>query len=145
MISARDREKAITLIEEAVQNGARRELACKEMGIDERTYFRWKALQKQTGSCQDRRPEAERPEPANKLTAEERQRILETINEPDYASRPPAEIVPSLADKGLYIGSESTFYRVMREANMQNRRGRADTPNRHRPTTYSADGPNQVS
>ena len=38
---------------------------------------------------------------------------------------PPCEIVPALADEGIYIASESTFYRVLREARMQNHRGRA--------------------
>ena len=144
MISAPDRENAIQLIDEAVGNGARRGKACQELGIDERTYFRWKAKRNQTGGCKDGRPDAEHPAPANKLSGEERETILATVNKAEYASMPPTEIVPDLADKGIYIGSESTFYRVLREAKMQNHRGRADSPNRHRPTTYSADGPNQV-
>jgi putative transposase len=44
-----------------------------------------------------------------------RQKIIETCNSLEYASMPPCEIVPALADKGIYIASESTFYRVLRE------------------------------
>ena len=54
--------------------------------------------------------------------------MLETVNKPEYASMPPCEIVPSLADKGVYIASESTFYRILREEKMQNHRGRAAEP-----------------
>ena len=144
MISAPDREKAVELIGEAVRHGARRIRACAEIGINERTYFRWKDRKGRTGDYKDGRADAERPEPANKLSAQERKVILDTVNKEEYASLPPAEIVPDLADKGIYIGSESTIYRVLREEKMQHHRGRADSPNRHRPTTYSADAPNQV-
>ncbi|MCU7879973.1 MAG: hypothetical protein KZQ66_15685 [Candidatus Thiodiazotropha sp. (ex Lucinoma aequizonata)] len=47
----------------------------------------------------DGRPDAERPEPANKLKPEERQQILETCNEEAYRSLPPSQMVPALADK----------------------------------------------
>ncbi len=144
MISTSDREEALKLIREAVTNGASLEKACQELGIHERTYFRWVKDQKETGTSKDKRPEAERPEPANKLSAEERKKIIETVNQPEFASKPPCEIVPSLADQGIYLGSESTFYRVMHEEKMQNHRGRSDAPDRYRPTTYSAEAPNEV-
>lgn len=72
------------------------------------------------------------------------ERIINTCNEPRYASMPPCEIVPVLADEGIYIATESTFYRVLREAKMQNHRGRASEGNRHKPTSYTATAPNQV-
>lgn len=115
MISEPDRSKAIELIDEAHASGARLSKACEELGITERTYYRWVDLQKEHGSYEDRRPHAEHPEPANKLSPEERQQILDTVNDPKYASMPPCEIVPALADEGVYIASESTFYRVLRE------------------------------
>lgn len=48
-------------------------------------------------------------------TAEARNQIIEVYNQPKYVSEAPFEIVPDLADKGTYIASESTFYRVLRE------------------------------
>jgi len=63
----------------------------------------------------DERPTAKRPAPSNKLSEEERSVILETCNSTEFASYPPGYIVPTLADDGLYIGSESTFYRVLKE------------------------------
>ena len=56
----------------------------------------------------------------------------------------PCEIVPALADEGIYIASESTFYRVLREEKMLNHRGRSEAPKHNRPSTYSATAPNQV-
>ena len=57
---------------------------------------------------------------------------------------PPCEIVPALADKGIYMASESTFYRVLREEKMLNHRGRSEAPKRNYPATYSATASNQV-
>ena len=144
MISEPDRSKAIELIDEAHASGARLSKACEELGITERTYYRWINLQKEHGSYEDRRPYAERPEPINKLSPEERQQVLDTVNDPKYASMPPCEIVPALADEGIYIASESTFYRILREEKMQNHRGRAEEP-QHRPiSSHEATAPNQV-
>ena len=144
MISASDRKNAVMLIDEAVASGASLAKACDELGIKERTYYRWIRLKKETGSYDDLRPNAERKAPANKLSAEERQAVMKTVNKPEYASMPPCELVPALADEGIYIGSESTIYRILREEKMQNHRGRSETPKRNHPTTYSADAPNQV-
>jgi transposase InsO family protein len=58
---------------------------------------------------------------------------------------PPARIVPMLADEGVYIASESTFARVLREHGQMTRRGRARTPSSARPpTTHVATAPRQV-
>ena len=48
--------------------------------------------------------------PANRLSAHERQAILTLVNQPAFADRPPSQIVPALADQGMYLASESTFY-----------------------------------
>ena len=58
---------------------------------------------------------------------------------------PPCQIVPALADEGIYIASESTFYRILHEEKMQNHRGRSQEPGKHgKPTSYCATGPDQV-
>lgn len=144
MISASDRENAVQLIEEAVESGASCEKACEKLGITERTYYRWKKRKGETQSYEDGRPTAIHPKPSNKIPEETRRQIIDTCNSAEYASMPPCEIVPSLADKGIYIASESTFYRVLREEKMLNHRGRSEAPKHNRPATYSADAPNQV-
>lgn len=120
MTSADDRIYALTLISEAVASGARLAPACAVLQISARTHQRWSR-----DSAGDRRPEAVHPAPANKLRDEERERILAVCHQPEYASHAPASIVPALADKGEYLGSESTFYRVLEEHDERHHRGRA--------------------
>lgn len=144
MISASDRSKAIELIDEAVESGARLFRACEELGINKRTYRRWVSKLKGTGTAADSRPISVHPEPANKLTKEERKKILETVNSEEYKDMPPCEIVPSLADKGEYIGSESTIYRILREEKQLAHRGRTEAPHKRVITTHEATDKNQV-
>ncbi len=72
----------------------------------------------------DQRPGASRRTPGNKLSETERLRILDVCNSPEFASLSPNIIVPTLADRGVYIASESTFYRVLNLANQLIRRTR---------------------
>ena len=65
---------------------------------------------------------------SHRLTEVERQRILMTCNQPEFASLPPGQIVPDLADRGLYIGSERSFCRVLHAHGQDHRRGRARLP-----------------
>jgi transposase InsO family protein len=82
---------------------------------------------------------------SHRLTEEERQRILLTCNQPEFAALPPGQIVPILADRGLYIGSERSFYRVLHAHGQAHRRGRARPPQEPRPVPrLRSDGPNQV-
>ena len=70
---------------------------------------------------------------------------METCNSPQFASLPPSRIVPKLADAGVYIASESSFYRVLRERGQNHRRGRAHRPGRSRPpASFQAKGPCEV-
>ena len=144
MINVSDRSKAITLIDEAVTSGSSLSSACEELGLTERTYYRWMKLYRTTGSFADRRQTAERPEPANKLTEEERKNILQVVNSPKFKSSAPCEIVPVLADQGVYLASESTIYRILRDNAMQNHRGRTAESKPRPISTHCATGPNQV-
>lgn len=141
MISLEDRSLAIELIDEAVTSGAREEKACEVLQISHRTLFRWRS---DKTPKEDQRPYAKRPEPKNKLSSEERTRIVKVANSPEYKSLPPSQIVPALADKGEYIASESTMYRVLKENDMQHHRGNTRKPIKRDISTHSADGPNQV-
>jgi len=97
------------------------------------------------GVREDARPNAKRDAPANKFSTQERQAVLDVCNQPEFAHLPPGQIVPILADRGEYIGSESTFYRALHEAEQQHHRGRSKAPqSRCKPTSYCATAPNQV-
>jgi putative transposase len=112
------------------------------VGISARTYERWYVGGEITV---DKRPTAERPEPSNKLTPEEYKSVLNVLSLPEYADLPPSQVVPSLADKGMYIASESTMYRILRAEKLQNHRGYSKPPERKRyPQTHIAKAPNEV-
>lgn len=113
------------------------------MDISERTLKRWRSADGRV--TEDRRPDAERVEQPHKLTQAEELAILSACNQPQYRSSPPSQIVPSLADKGVYLASESSFYRVLKKHQQQNYRGRMKPPRKvPEPTSFTATGPNQV-
>jgi len=131
---------AVSLIHEAVEAGARKKKACEVLEVNVRTMQRWE----RDGGLEDRRKGTAR-RVANKLSEAEKKEILEVCNEPCFRSLPPSQIVPALADEGRYLASESSFYRVLREADQVHRRGRASTPREvARPRGYKAVAPNQV-
>lgn len=71
--------------------------------------------------------------------------MLEVSNNREFGSLPPGQIVPALADQGIYLASESTFYRIMHEKGQQNHRGRSSKPSQPKqPTTHCAYGPDQI-
>lgn len=135
------RKLFVSLIKEANQNGARLIPACKVVGISKRTYERWT---NEANVLADKRTTTIRPVPANKLSDDERQVVIDTVNSPEFNSLPPSTIVPKLADKGKYIGSESTIYRILRENKQLKHRGRSKEPQKQLPTTHIAKAPNEV-
>lgn len=146
MILPESRQMAIDLIEESCDAGARIAPACEILGLTCRTLRRWKEQLKTQNSLEDGRQDvAQRPAPANKLRPEEVERILEVANSPEYASLPPTQIVPRLADGGVYIASESSFYRVLKVHGQNNRRGKAHKPKLvPKPQGFKATASNQV-
>ena len=125
------------LIDEAIAAGARQYKACEILGID---LQRWR----RKGIGEDGRA-GPRTSPANKLSAKERDQIIEVVNSSEYRDLSPKQIVPKLADKGVYLASEATIYRLLRDANLQKYRESSRAPRkRHRPEELQATGPNQV-
>ena len=143
MIGLEDRQALAQDIDTAHAAGARLQRACEVSGIDVRTLHRWKAREGLTSG--DGRPQAVRPSPSHALSPAERAALLAVANEPRFASVPPARIVPMLADEGVYLGSESSMARVLREHGQNAHRGRAKQPKASRPpTTHIATAPGQV-
>lgn len=132
----------VKYIQEAIEEGSRLEPACNEADICLRTYRRWLKDGKVKA---DQRPDAIRLEPANKLTEAEREAIVSTCNQPEYASKPPSQIVPKLADLGIYLGSESSFYRILHDHSQVQHRGQSQERKKHpAPSSFTATAENQV-
>lgn len=137
-ISIEDRQQTILLIAEACKSGARKHQACDLIGISTRSIERWN-----NKGLEDQRKNREFT-PANKLNEKERQEILHVSNTTEFKDLPPSQIVPTLADKGIYIASESSFYRVLKEEKQLAHRGKAKARTHKKPGSYLATGPNQV-
>ncbi len=110
------------------------------MDLSIRIVARW---EKQEG-LRDKRKTADRLAPKNKLTEEERKMILTKANSEQYCDLPPSKIVLLLADEGIYIASESSFYRVLREEKQLTHRQATKVAKRHKPRECVAYKANQV-
>lgn len=116
------------LLAEAVGAGARRWRACEVLGLSVRTVERW-------GESDEDSRRGPNHVPANRLSDVERRRAIEVMTSPEFRDQSPKQIVPSLATRGVYVASEATLYRILHDAGMPHRRGRARAP-MSRPTEY---------
>lgn len=126
-------------LREAVSAGARRGEAAKVLGISLRQLQRW--------SRHPDRPDARkgsRRKVGHALTSDERNRVVEIANSPEFCDLSPRRIVPALADKGIYIASESTIYRILRLHNCMTHRQRWKSPSKREKPMLVAKKPNQV-
>lgn len=131
----------LQLVDEAVRSGARQSKACEVLAFPPRTLQRWREQGPDGG--EDRR-RGSNSAPKNKLSEEERQNVLDVMNSEEMRNLSPRQIVPRLADRGEYVASESTMYRVLEEEGQNNRRGHAKAPANKKPPQLVATGPEQV-
>lgn len=131
----------LEIVDEAVASGARLSRACQVIELPARTLQRWRIHGPQGG--QDGRHGPTTP-PANKLSAQEYQQVLNTVNSDPYRNLPPKQIVPRLADQGKYIASESTIYRILEAEGLNAHRQRSKPATQHRPAERIATGPCQL-
>lgn len=141
MTTLTQRSQVISLVSDAVASGARQDRACGAISLSERTLQRW-----QRDQCRgDQRPMRVQA-PKNRLSASEHQALLAVANSDEFAHLAPSQIVPRLADRGEYIASESSFYRVLRAASQLQHRG-PERPRQQRiakPRALCATAPNQL-
>lgn len=130
----------LALVDEAMAAGARQQRACDCLGVSCRMLQRWRH---QPDGGEDRRRGPKRT-PANKLSEVERARVLELANSPEYRDLSPKQIVPLLADKDVYVASESSFYRILRDADQLAHREPSRPRRHHKPREYRARGPLEV-
>ena len=83
--------------------------------------------------------------PHNKLTDTERAAIMAVMNSQEFKDLPPSQMVPRLADQGRYLGSESTFQRLLRHHHQHTHRRLERAPQRrHKPKAHIATHINQL-
>jgi len=128
----------MALIREAVQQGARKRAACAVLGLSLRTVQRW-----EREGLADRR-KGSRARPANRLSEEERAAVLARLNSAEFAGESPNQVVPKLADRGEYLASQASMYRILREEQLLAHRQRSAPVRRHERTPLEATEPNQI-
>ncbi|NDF13387.1 MAG: transposase [Proteobacteria bacterium] len=122
-----------------MSEGTRLKKACERMGVSARTLQRWlKPATEEDRRCGPRKP------PANRLTEAERKQMLTVASSKEFRNLSPKQIVPRLADRGQYIASESSFYRLLREKKQLAHRGKAKVATPRPKPQFVAQKPNQV-
>jgi putative transposase len=116
--------------------------ACRAAGVAQASWYR----RHRTAPAAPRPasvPHRDRPQP-RALSAAERAAILDILHSSRFADLAPAEVWAILLDEGTYLGSQSTFYRLLRAAGeTRERRRQATHPAAVKPELTAA-GPNQV-
>jgi len=110
---------------------------CHALGLARATVYRWI-------SPPAPKPTRERPSPARALTPAERQAVLDTLHDERFSDRSPIEVHASLLEKGRYLCSPRTMYRILADcAEVRERRDQLRHPNYTKPELI-ATAPNQV-
>jgi putative transposase len=117
--------------------------ACTAAGRPRATHYRRHRLS----------PGRERPVPVahvdraqpSALSTLERADILSVLHSERFCDAAPAQVWATLLDEGIYLGSQSTFYRLLRtvHGDVRERRSQATHPAKVKPELV-AHGPNQV-
>jgi len=116
--------------------------ACEAVGAAQAGYYR----RHRTSPAPARPvpvPHRDRAQP-RALSAAEQQAILDHLHSDRFADLAPAEVWAILLDEGIYLGSVSTFYRLLRRAGeSQERRAQATHPATVKPELVATE-PNAV-
>jgi putative transposase len=128
-------------VDQALVSGARLCAICDQTKIAARTLQRWRLRGEGGGHDLRRGPKSP---PRNALSKEEVANVLAVANSPENRDLSPRQIVPRLADEGIYIASESTFYRVLEKHGQNSHRGPTKPRTSERPAQRVATGPGQL-
>jgi transposase InsO family protein len=140
MTTLTQRSQVIVWVGDAIAAGARQECACSAISLSARTLQRW---QRDQSRCDQRPTRVQTPK--NQLSEPERQSLLTVANSNEFGHLAPSQIVPRLADRGQYIASESTFYRVLKAHNqLQHRSAERPRQQRNKPRALCATTPNEL-
>jgi putative transposase len=130
----------LAAIAEAQSSGAGLAPACRVVGISARTIERWRAQpDADDGRC------GPRHRPHNALSAVEEAQVVSVLTSSRYSGLSPKQLVPQLADEGLYLASESTMYRVQRRHGLRTKKTATSRTHVTRAcAVHRATRPNQV-
>lgn len=113
--------------------------ACAAMGIPSATIYRHRARRNGPPLVPRRQPS-----PRRALASQERQEVLDVLHSEEFMDKPPQEVYATLLDRGQYLCSIRTMYRLL-DANQEvrERRNQLSHPSFQKPELL-ATAPNQV-
>jgi len=108
--------------------------ACGALGVARSSYYRWR----------NPTPRPARVPSHRALSEDEREAVLELLNEERFADQAPGQVFAALLDEGRYLCSERTMYRILAEnRQVRERRAQLRHPQYAAPELL-ATGPNQL-
>jgi putative transposase len=132
-------EDARTAALEKLSGVVGRVKACAALGVNRATWYRHHRK-----SPPPPRPVRKRRPHPKALTPAEREQVVAKLNGERFRDTAPAEVYATLLDEGVYLCSESTMYRILRQrGEVRERRRQATHPPRKKPELM-ASAPNQV-
>lgn len=134
-----DRQSCVELVEQARASGAGRAASCAVLEVSLRTVERWEKEPEQ--GDQRRGPKSAC---GHALSEPEKQAIVEVSCSSEYRDLSPWQTVARLADGGRYLGSESSFYRVLKRNQLLAHRQNSQPRVSRRPKDLLARYPNEV-
>ncbi len=112
--------------------------ACAALAVPRASYYRWQGQKEKVPQ------ERQRPTPPLALSGDEEKVVLEVLHSDRFVDQAPQEIYNALLDKGEYLCSVRTMYRILEQHNeVKERRNQLSHPHYQKPELI-ADGPNQV-
>lgn len=112
--------------------------ACKGFGVSRSSYYYWKKGTPKTSLSQPKRT------PDFAYSEQERKDILTVMNSEIYMDDTPYEIFASQLDKGNYLCSIRTMYRILEENDQVKERRNIKRTNNYQKPELLATEPNQV-
>jgi putative transposase len=112
--------------------------ACRSLGVPRATFYR---RQKPPTMSAHLSP---RQSPSRKLTPPERLAVLDVLHSPEFVDKAPAQVYATLLDRGIYLCSIRTMYRILADHQEVKERRRQRRHPKHAKPQLVATGPNQV-
>ncbi len=111
--------------------------ACEALALPRANYYRWRQPAREKRSIPQRRPPFA-------LSEQERQTVLQHLDSAEFVDMAPHEVYASLLDRGTYLCSIRTMYRILaEEGQVKERRNQLRRPKYRRPELL-ATRPNQL-
>jgi putative transposase len=112
--------------------------ACRSLGVPRATLYRHRQSKPSEPAT------APRPTPPRALSDQERQQVLAALHSAPFADKAPAELYAALLDRGQYLCSIRTMYRILASRReVRERRDQLRHPTYHKPQLL-ATAPKQV-